>query len=160
MKTKMIQEFMKKYKVLLILFVYLIVMSYAFTQSTHNSFMLNLMGLFFVIFSFFKIIHLKEFKASFSKYDLIAKKIKLYGLIYPFIELSLGVLFILGLYIQISSIVTIIILTSTTIGVVSKLRKGKIIECACLGVVFNLPLSQVTVFENVVMILMALITLL
>lgn len=151
------KNFFSKYKVILILFIYLISMSWLFTQSSHNDFMLTLMGLFFLIFSFFKVIHLSKFKASFSKYDLIAKRIPFYGYVYPFIEIVLGALFILGLEIFWVALITIFILTATTIGVVSKLRKGQIIECACLGVVFNLPLSHVTVFENLAMILMALI---
>lgn len=153
-------ESILKYRILLILFVYLIGMSFLFTYSQINTFMLNLMGLFFIIFSFFKVIHINKFKKSFARYDIFAKLFPLYGYVYPFVELLLGGLFILGIFIDISAIVTIIILSSTTIGVINQLRKGEIIECACLGVVFGIPLSQVTVFENVVMIGMAIFLLL
>lgn len=155
-----IKEFLEKYKVILILFVYLVGMSYFLTQSNHSNFMFYLMGLFFIIFSFFKVIHLPEFKSSFQKYDYFAKNIPFYGLLYPFIEIMLGIFFLLGLYINIISIITVVILSVTTIGIISQLRKGKILECACLGVVFKLPLSNVTIFENCTMIIMALIQIL
>lgn len=155
------QGFLKTYKVILILFAYLLIMSLLFSLSTLDSlpvyqeFMYTLMGLFFIIFSFFKVIHLPEFHESFALYDPIARYIPFYGYLYPFLELILGSLFIGGIYIPLISIITIVVLTSTTIGVISTLRKGEILECACLGVVFDLPLSKVTVFENTVMILMA-----
>lgn len=151
-----LKQFFTTYNVILILFVYLISISYLLTISTHNNFMLYLMGLFFLIFSFFKVIHLFKFKKSFARYDPFAKIFPIYGYIYPFIEIVLGALFIIGLYLEIISLITIVVLSSTTFGVLNQLRKGEIIECACLGVVFNLPLSKVTVFENVIMILMAL----
>lgn len=151
---------LSRYYILFTLFGYLLLMSYLFTQQTHNSMMLNLMGLFFIIFSFFKVIHLKKFQKSFSRYDIFSKLVPPYGYVYPFIELLLGVFFILGYQLELTTVLTIVILTSTTIGVIDKLRKQQIIECACLGSVFNLPLSQVTVFENTAMIVMSVIILL
>lgn len=161
MQNNSSQGFFKTYKVILILFTYLLLMSSLFSIFDHDlpvyqEFMYTLMGLFFIIFSFFKVIHLKEFQESFILYDPIAKYIPFYGYLYPFLELVLGSMFIGGVYIFIISTITIIILTSTTIGIITKLRHGEILECACLGVVFNLPLSKVTVFENSLMILMAL----
>lgn len=148
-----------KYKALFILFAYLLAMSYFIVESNQNSFMLTLMGLFFLIFSYFKVIHLKEFVASFARYDPLAKLIPKYGYVYPFIEITLGVLFLLGVYIEFAAFATIIVLFATTSGVLLALRKGEILECACLGVVFNLPLSKVTVIENTAMIIMALMQL-
>lgn len=149
----------KKYKPLLILFAYLLTMSYLIIESRQESFMLTLMGLFFLIFSYFKVIHLKEFVMSFARYDPLAKLMPKYGYIYPFIEVTLGILFLLGAYVEIASLATIIVLFITTSGILMALRKGEILECACLGEVFNLPLSKVTVIENSAMILMAVIQL-
>ena len=152
-------EYIKKYKILIILFLYIIAISYIFSIGVHDNFMLNLMGLFFIIFSFFKVIHLYKFNISFSKYDIFGKNIKNYGLIYPFIEIFLGIGFLLNYEIKILSILTIIILTSTTIWVYLKLKKWIIIECACLGVIFGIPLSNITIFENITMIIMCIIVL-
>ena len=152
-------NFLNKYKVILIFLLYIFFISFFIYTKTKESFMLIFMGLFFILFSFFKIIHLKEFKASFSKYDLIAKNISFYGFVYPFIEVVLGCLFLLNYQIKILCILTILILTSTTIGIFLKLRRGTILECACLGVVFKIPLSNITIFENLVMIAMSVILL-
>ncbi|NQZ84893.1 MAG: heavy metal transporter [Nanoarchaeales archaeon] len=150
----------KQLKILLILFLYLIFLSYIFTNTPNNTFMLNLMGLFFVFFSFFKIINIKEFKESFQNYDPITKYIPVYGYIYPFLELLLGSMFLLNSNLKIAAFSTIIILSLTTSGIIYKLSKGEIFECACLGAVFKIPLSKVTVFENCLMIVMSIYLLL
>lgn len=41
------------------------------------------------------------------------------------------------------------------VGVIAVLRRGATIRCACLGTVFNLPMSVVTVVENGLMAMMA-----
>ena len=50
---------------------------------------------------------------------------------------------------------TIIILGIGTIGVVKSVLKKETINCACLGTVFNLPMSKVTIIENSIMLFMA-----
>lgn len=147
------------YKPLIIIFFYVILVSTSF-QIYHGSFqphlfMNHLMGGFFIGLSFFKILSLKAFADSFSTYDPVAKRITGYGLGYPFIELALGLLFIANLYLLIANVITVVILSVTTIGVLKRLQSKNQIQCACLGTAFNLPLSYVTVFENAVMILMA-----
>jgi len=144
-----------KYGVVVTLLAYLVAIAGAISYANNNQFMLVLMGLFFLIFSFFKVIHLVKFEKSFSRYDPIAKTIPGYGYLYPFLEITLGLLYLLNTQINIAAIMTIIILGATTIGVMRKLREGEIIECACLGVVFGIPLSTVTIFENLAMITMA-----
>jgi hypothetical protein len=148
---------LSKYKTLFILFAYLIAATALYTSLTGNNPMPFLMGLFFITFSFFKVIHLSKFQDSFSQYDLLAKTMPHYARYYPFIEIVLGILFLCNWLPLLASIITIIILVSTNIGVLIALKKGQIMECACLGVVFKLPLSRVTVFENTVMILMAVV---
>jgi copper chaperone CopZ len=125
-----------------------------------SEFMLDFMGLFFIVFSFFKMLDLKGFTTSFRMYDPIAKKIPFYGKIYPFIETALGVLFLMRLEIDISLMVTLFILGCTTIGVTKTLLSKKSIRCACLGTALKLPMTEATFIENVIMILMAICMLL
>ena len=49
--------------------------------------MLNFMGGFFVVFSFFKLLDLRGFVDSFRTYDPIAKRVGVYAWVYPFVEL-------------------------------------------------------------------------
>jgi hypothetical protein len=46
------------------------------------------------------------------------------------------------------------------VGVLQSVLNKKKIQCACLGAVFNLPMSTVTIIEDGLMILMSLIMLL
>ncbi|WP_397362385.1 heavy-metal-associated domain-containing protein [Olleya sp. R77988] len=120
-----------------------------------SNFMLDFMGLFYIVFSFFKLLDLKGFPKSFKMYDPLAKVIPGYGLIYPFIELALGILFLMRVQIPLALIATIIILGVTTIGVTKTLLNKKAIQCACLGTALKLPMTKATFIENSIMLVMA-----
>lgn len=120
-----------------------------------NLWMRHFMGGFFIVFSFFKFLDIKGFQKNFSGYDIVAKNWKSYGFIYPFIELFLGFLYLLNLIPLTTNVLTLIILSIGTIGVVRSVIFKKKIECACLGTIFNLPMSKITIIENSTMIIMA-----
>ena len=150
------------------LFPLFLILSYVFAASIalnmddffYQSFMVDFMGLFFIVFSFFKLLDLKGFVSSFKMYDPLANKIPLYALIYPFLEVILGLLFLFRIGIQFSLWMTVIVLGITTIGVTRSLLSKQNITCACLGSVLNLPMTLATFIENAIMILMAIIMLL
>ena len=120
-----------------------------------TGFMLDFMGLFYVVFSFFKLLDLKGFPESFKMYDPLAKAIPVYGWVYPFIEVVLGIMFLMRIEISIALIITFVILGITTIGVVKTLLDKKSIQCACLGTALKLPMTKATFIENTIMIIMA-----
>ena len=124
-----------------------------------KNFMLDFMGLFYIIFSFFKLLDLKGFANSFKMYDPLAKIVPSYGWVYPFIELALGILFLMRIQIPFALTVTLIILGITTIGVTNVLLSKKKIQCACLGTVLKLPMTKATFIENSIMMVMAIIML-
>jgi len=119
----------------------------------------SFMGGFFLFFSFFKLLNLRGFADAFSTYDIIAKKSRFYAFVYPFIELFLGIAFVLNIFPIIINIITLIIMIVGNIGVLQVLRKKQTIQCACLGTIFQLPMTKVTLFENSLMICMALTSL-
>lgn len=125
-----------------------------------QGFMLDFMGLFYIVFSFFKMLDLKGFPDSFRMYDPLAKKVPAYATVYPFIETALGLLFLLRFQIEIALIATIVILGITTIGVAKVLLDKKSIQCACLGTALKLPMTKATFIENSIMIVMAVLMLL
>jgi hypothetical protein len=88
-------------------------------------------------------------------YDPLAKIFKPYALAYPFIEVVLGVLFLMRIEVPVLLVVTLVVLGITTIGVTLSLLSKKTIECACLGTVLKLPMTQATFIENAIMLLMA-----
>lgn len=147
---------------LFLIFGYISIASILLNYNPWNTegFMLDFMGLFYVVFSFFKLLDLKGFPQSFSMYDPLAKRIQIYGWIYPFIELILGLMFLMRFQISIALFVTLIVLGITTIGVTKTLLDKKAIQCACLGTALKLPMTKATFIENTIMIIMAIIMIL
>ena len=117
--------------------------------------MFDFMGLFFIVFSFFKMLDLKNFPTSFSMYDPLAEKILFYGWVYPFIEIALGLMFLMRFELNIALYVTIVILGITTFGVTKTLMNKKNIQCACLGTALKLPMTEATLIENALMLSMS-----
>ncbi|AUC79253.1 heavy metal transporter [Nonlabens sp. MB-3u-79] len=117
--------------------------------------MLDFMGLFFIVFSFFKMLDIKGFSTSFAMYDPLAKMTSVYGWVYPFLETALGLMFLMRFEIDIALIATLILLGITTIGVTKTLLDKKSISCACLGTALKLPMTEATFIENAIMMIMA-----
>ena len=151
----------KQLKPLFIILGYILIASILLNYKNWNSSnaMLDFIGLFYIVFSFFKILDIKGFSMSFRMYDPLAKKAPIYGYIYPFIEVLLGVMFLTRFEVNIALVITVIILGVTTIGVTQTLLNKRAIKCACLGTALNLPMTEATFIENALMIIMALILL-
>lgn len=159
-EIKEVSKFKQLYPLFLIItYIFLSCIFLNIDNMNIQSFMLDFMGIFFVVFSFFKLLNLKGFQNSFKKYDLISKQFNLYCSIYPFIEIVIGIFLLLRFHIYICLIITLIILISTSIGVIRSLRKKENIKCACLGSVLDLPMTEATLIENFIMIIMSLIML-
>ncbi|ULC59247.1 cation transporter [Flaviramulus sp. BrNp1-15] len=146
---------------LFLIFAYIIIASSLinYKSGNANDFMLDFMGLFYIVFSFFKLLDLKGFPESFKMYDPLAKAFPFYGWIYPFIEVALGLMFLMRFQVPFALIVTLVVLGITTIGVTKTLLDKKSIQCACLGTALKLPMTKATFIENSIMIVMAIIML-
>lgn len=147
------------YKPLLLIFAFITgiaaIVSYHHETFHGMQFMNVFMAGFFLVFSFFKFLDLKGFANSYAMYDIIAKKIPTYGFIYPFLELGLGIAYLTHFNPTITNWATIIIMGVSSIGVIQSVLNKKKIQCACLGAVFNLPMSTVTIIEDLLMVAMA-----
>ena len=117
--------------------------------------MRHFMAGFFIAFSFFKLLNLSAFASSYAMYDVVAKRFTPWGFIYPFVELALGISFLISFQPLATNFITLIVMFVSSIGVLQSVLNNKKIQCACLGAVFNLPMSVVTVIENSIMILMS-----
>ncbi|MFK7796770.1 MAG: heavy-metal-associated domain-containing protein [Aureispira sp.] len=132
-----------------------ILVQYPFDNFSGSLLMRHFMAGFFLVFSFFKLLNVRGFAESYAMYDLISARWKPWGWIYPFVELTLGILYLTNSFPWYTNWMTVIILGVSSIGVIkSNLEKQKI-KCACLGDVFNLPMSTITIIEDVTMIAMA-----
>lgn len=117
--------------------------------------MQHFMAGFFLVFSGFKMFNLKGFVDSYRMYDLGASWWPTWGLIYPFIELGLGLLYLTGESLEMAHGITIAVLGFSSIGVIRSVLSKQTIRCACLGDVFNLPMTTVTIVEDLAMVIMA-----
>ncbi len=156
------KSWLSTYKPLLLVFAYItgITLLPVLVKGNFNweTWMQNFMAGFFLTFSFFKLLDLKGFADTYATYDIIAKKWKGWGYVYAFIELGLGVAYLLRFRPVITNIGTFLIMTVSVLGVLQSVLNKKRIPCACLGAIFNLPMSTVTIFEDGLMIVMSLIT--
>ncbi|QDP71408.1 hypothetical protein FOG18_01845 [Legionella israelensis] len=118
------------------------------------------MGIFLVIFSVLKIFHPAKFADGFEMYDIFAKRTRIYAYIYPLLELALGLSYLAFILPVLTYVLTIVILTFGSIGVIKALRNGLDINCPCMGSILDVPLSTVTLTEDIGMALMALMLLL
>jgi cation transport ATPase len=84
-KSKLIQLFP-----LFLIFGYITIGAVLMNNEPFNvqRFMLDFMGLFFIVFSFFKLLDLKGFRESFKMYDPLAKILPAYGWVYPFFRIK------------------------------------------------------------------------
>ena len=116
------------------------------------------MGVFFLVFGLFKLLDLKGFATSYMGYDVIAKRSMTYAYIYPFIELALA----MGYFLRVpyTDWVTLVIMAIGSIGVFKELMRGSKIKCACLGTYIKLPITTVSLVEDVAMGVMALLMIL
>jgi hypothetical protein len=147
------------YKPLILVFAYILLVC-ACVEIANGSFVLhrfmpNFMAGFFLVFSFFKLLDLAGFASSYSMYDLLAKRVPAYGFVYPFIELGLGTAYLLGYRPMLTSAVTLIVMTFSSFGVILAVLNKQKIKCACLGTGFNLPMTTVTIIEDLLMAAMA-----
>ena len=116
--------------------------------------MRHFMAGFFLVFAFFKLINIDGFANSYQMYDIIASKWKGWSYIYPFVELGLGVLYLTNIVPFVTNLATFIILGVSSIGVIRSVMDKRKIKCACLGDVFNLLMSTVTIIEDLTMVAM------
>ena len=152
-------SFFVTYKPLLLVFAYILLVALAI-EYTNGSFELhrfmpNFMAGFFLVFSFFKLLDLSGFASSYATYDLLAKKLPVYGFIYPLIELGLGMAYLLGYRPTLINAVTLIVMAFSSTGVILAVMNKQKIRCACLGTGFNLPMTTVTIIEDLLMAAMA-----
>ncbi len=108
-------------------------------------------GFFFLVFAGFKLLNWKGFADAYATYDVIARRVGFYGYAYPLLELALGVGYLSGVRLLLVSWITLVLMAVGAVGVAQALREKRQIPCACLGVVFKIPMTWVTLVEDLVM---------
>ena len=161
-----VKSWFEIYKPILLIFFYIVIVTTIMALQSMKSnqmgpteivmkWMNHFMGGFFLAFSFFKLLDLNGFAESYKMYDIIAEKIPFWAYLYPFVELGLGLSFLSNLFPLVTNSITFIVMSISIIGVLQAVLNKKKIQCACLGAVFNLPMSTITIIEDALMILMS-----
>ena len=155
------KESNRSYKPLLIIVLYLLgttlLLEFSNGMFQIKTWMAHFMAGFFLVFSFFKMLDIAAFAKAYQSYDIIAAKAKWYGYVFPFIELGLGIAYLLYSDNELTHLITAIVMFVSLIGVIKSVVQKSEIQCACLGTVFNLPMSYVTIIEDGIMLVMALL---
>ena len=115
---------------------------------------------FFLVFAFFKLLDLRAFADAYAGYDLLSARWHGWGYVYPFVELALGMAYLSNFQPVLTAWVTLIVMGFSAVGVILAVVRKSTIRCACLGTVFQLPMSTVTIVEDVGMVAMAALMLL
>ncbi len=154
-----IKSWLQTYKPILLIFGYITAIT-LLAELVQGDFiwmrwMNHFMAGFFLVFSFFKLLNLKGFAESYSMYDIVAKRWNGWGYVYAFTELALGLAFLAGFNPILTNTITFAIMTVSIIGVLQSVFNKQKIKCACLGDVFNLPMSTITIMEDALMIAMS-----
>lgn len=116
-----------------------------------HTLMNDFMAGFFLVFSFFKMLDLPGFASAFRMYDPLARMWKPWAYVYPFVELALGVAYLARWQPVVTNCVTLGLMVIGAAGVLGALRRKQAIRCACLGTVLNLPMTTVTLVEDLAM---------
>lgn len=145
---------LRSYLPLVIITLFSFVLSVSLMQN-QKELLYRFMGFFLSIFSLFKWLDIKGFMDAFKQYDLISKYFPPYLIIYPIAELVLGLCYITLTFTLIANITTIIVMLLNAISIIKVLIQRKNLSCACLGSLLKLPLTYVSLFEILSMIIMA-----
>jgi hypothetical protein len=114
----------------------------------------DFMGVWFLLFGVIKLFALEWFAHNFRKYDLIAHHAKRYGYAFPFLEIVLWAAYLVDfnmVYRIPINVFTALLMGITAVWVAHALHHKKDVLCVCMGIHFPLPMSKVTLIENVAM---------
>jgi len=148
-------SWLSTYKPILLIFAYITIITLLTANGDLMRWMPQFMAAFFLTFSFFKMLDLPAFADSYSMYDIIAARWRPWGFIYPFTEAALGIAYLTGFNPLITNATALVIMSGSIIGVLRSVLNKRKIKCACLGAVFNLPMSTITIIEDGLMIAMS-----
>lgn len=157
--TEQTKSWFETYKPILLIFFY-ITLTTVLIQINNQHFdlmqwMRHFMAAFFLVFSFFKLLNLKGFAESYAMYDILARRFPSWAYIYAFIELALGIGYMIDFNPIVINTVSFFVMSVSIIGVLKTVLNKQQIQCACLGDIFHLPMSIVTIIEDALMIIMA-----
>lgn len=109
-------------------------------------------GSSFLVFGGFKLISYESFLEVFPRYDIIAHRFRWYAMIYPFLQVVIGICFILDMFDGFRNVLALAMVGTGLVGVVTALQhRGPSKQHTLLGQAFKLPMTTGLLFENALM---------
>jgi len=149
----------RKFKPLIAIFILVLLFTllHQFVYGFHlHLFMQYFMAGYFFIFGGLKVVNWKKFVPSYRAYDHLAKKSSIYAWSYPAIEFGLGILYYFSITMLYVNLFVFLLMSQKAYSVYKKIKSGDMTQCACLGGFFKIPVTRVTLAEDLLMALMAL----
>lgn len=150
---------LKAYRLLILAaiatFIFAAIATWATGYYEIHVYMQYFMAGYFLIFGIMQTISLKKSAKMIQQYDTIAKHIKVYGYLYPLLQIAIGVAYLMWFSPIITNAVAATVLFFTLIGVIDVLERKEKVRCGCLGSSMNVSVGRVTLIENAIMFVMA-----
>ena len=146
----------KLYRPLIVVASVAVVLAIALHIGMALPLMTGWMGGFLLLLATLKLFDVQGFVSAFRQYDPLAMRVKVYACLYPFLELALGGLILAGIWPVLTNLVLMLVFAVNAAGVGQVLKTGNSVRCGCAGAGFNLPVGRVTLFEDLLMVVMAL----
>lgn len=124
-----------------------------------NRFANDFMAVFFMAFAAFKFVNIEEFAITYRSYDILARRLRPWGYLFPFFEAFLGIGYFISTDAWQLNVLTLLLTGTAGYGVWKALKRKSSFQCACLGTFIKLPLTKVSFVENAAMFVMAAIML-
>jgi len=137
---------------LVVIFTGVHVWYYGWSFHTVMQFM---MAGYFLLFGALKVANWQKFVVSYRAYDDLAKRSAVYAQTYPALEVAIGVLYYVGVVWWPLHLLVGLLMTQKAYSTWRVVRSGNVVQCACLGGFFAIPITRVTVFEDILMAAMA-----
>ncbi len=132
----------------LICFVAGIAVLYGNPPDRLYAFLVYVMAGVFLVFGGLKLLDLKGFADRFAAYDLLAMRWRGYGYLYPFVEFGFGLVMLAGFHPDWLLWTEAGLMAFGGIGILTAMKKGRGVVCACLGTLFKIPLTSASFVEN------------
>ena len=105
-----------------------------------------------------KLPDLKGFFVIVVQYNLVKGRLaKFLAYSLPFVEIIVGILLILKLFLSIVSFIALLLIVTATAGVVyAYLKNNRLDNCGCYGTKINVPINTKKIIQNIILIAISL----
>lgn len=116
-----------------------------------------ILGLIFLTSAFGKFFHLPQFNQAVVEYDILPPNLaRFYGALLPWLEIFIASVLLVGVWLRIAGIGAAFLLLSFTVAVGSNLKRNRVLECHCYGILNSSKIGWGIVIRNVLLVVFAL----